>query len=157
MRFAGCIAATTTFLAVAVFFITTSHRGGDQRLLAKRLLKAQLPIKRGHSDSLVLGDLEAAIDWGDATDYARAMQAILSIDEAGEFVIATGETHTVGEFVDIVFRNLDLSTKRYVSENRNLLKKAERSRQLVGDVTKIKRLTDWRPSEKFSGHHPRPR
>lgn len=125
----------------------SSRRG--PAFIGQKIVKGAVAIKRGQSDSLVLGDLEAAIDWGDATDYAQAMQAILSIDEAGEFVIATGETHTVDEFVDIVFGILDLSAKRYVSEDPNLLNKAERSRQLVGDATKLKRLTDWRPSKNF--------
>lgn len=136
------------FCSTGILFNHESPRRGPA-FIGQKIVKGGVAIKRGNSDKLILGDPGAAVDWGAAVDYTKAMQAVLNLDVAGDFVIATGETHTVREFVDIVFGTLGLDPDLYVSEDPYLLTKTERSQQLVGDASKLMNLTDWRPTKSF--------
>ena len=117
--------------------------------IGQKIVKGAVEIKRGERDKLILGDLSAAIDWGAATDYVAAMYRILQLDVADDFVVASGETHTVGEFVATVFSALSLDSSGFVVEKPGMIKKAGRTRQLVGDASKLRRLSGWRPEKSF--------
>lgn len=136
------------FCSAGILYNHESPKRGPT-FIGQKIVKGAVSIKRGNSENLVLGDLRAAIDWGAASDYTMAMRAILNLETAGDFIIATGKIHSVGEFVDIVFETLGLDPRSYVSENPALLKKAEKSRQLIGDASKLMKLTDWRPTKSF--------
>ena len=101
----------------------------------------------GEEHVLVLGDLTAQIDWGYAADYVGAMEQILALERPDDFIIATGELHSVQEFVEIAFGTLGLDWRDHVREDPSLITRA-RPRQ-VGDASKLRALTGWRPSVQF--------
>jgi GDPmannose 4,6-dehydratase len=118
-----------------------------KKFVSQKILQAALNIKKQQEGKLVLGDLSARIDWGYAPDFVRAMRAILSASTADDFVIATGETHTVREFVEIAFGLLGLDWTRHVEEKPGLI---ERRRSILrGDASKLARLTKWQRTVTF--------
>jgi GDPmannose 4,6-dehydratase len=96
---------------------------------------------------LVLGDLEARVDWGHAPDYVDAMFRILQLPEASDFVVATGEMHTVREFAEAAFGALGLDWRRHVKTDAGLLNKI--SHPLRGDSSKLRAATGWAPTIGF--------
>jgi len=106
-------------------------------------------IKHGLRDKLALGNLDAKRDWGYAQDYVRAMWLMLQQDEPEDFVIATGETHTVRECVEVAFDEAGLSDwERYVEIDPQFLRPAEVD-LLIGDPTKAKERLGWVPETSF--------
>ncbi len=97
---------------------------------------------------LHLGNLKSERDWGYAGDYVRAMHLMLQHDKPEDFVIATGETHSVEEFAKFAFARLDLDYKEFVVVDESLIRPAEVD-QLVGDYSKAKRILKWEPSVTF--------
>jgi GDPmannose 4,6-dehydratase len=115
-----------------------------ERFVTQKIITAAIDIQRGRSTRLVLGDLSSATDWGYAPDYVAAMHAILLADNADDYVIATGISHTVQEFVETAFGLLGLDWKQYVSEDRSIL--VRKRGRLVGNPAKLARATGWKPS-----------
>jgi GDPmannose 4,6-dehydratase len=106
-------------------------------------------IKHGLRDKLALGNLDAKRDWGFAQDYVRAMWLMLQQDTAEDFVIATGETHTVRECVQVAFDEAGFSDwERYVEIDPQFLRPAEVD-LLIGDPTKAKEQLGWVPETSF--------
>uniref|UniRef100_A0A7C1FU94 GDP-mannose 4,6-dehydratase n=1 Tax=Caldilinea aerophila TaxID=133453 RepID=A0A7C1FU94_9CHLR len=105
-------------------------------------------IKLGLANELRLGNLEARRDWGYAADYVRAMWMMLQQDEPDDYVIATGETHSVREFVEEAFSYLDLDWRRYVVQDPRYYRPAEVD-LLVGDPTKARKKLGWEPTVTF--------
>lgn len=105
-------------------------------------------IKLGLANELRLGNLEARRDWGYAADYVRAMWMMLQQDEPDDYVIATGETHSVQEFVEEAFSYLDLDWRRYVVQDPRYYRPAEVD-LLVGDSTKARKKLGWEPTVTF--------
>jgi GDPmannose 4,6-dehydratase len=105
-------------------------------------------IKHGLRDKLALGNLDAKRDWGYALDYVRAMWLMLQQDTAEDFVIATGETHTVRECVQVAFDEAGLDWERYVEIDPQFLRPAEVD-LLIGDPTKAKEQLGWVPETSF--------
>ena len=97
---------------------------------------------------LTLGDLSATVDWGYAPDYVDAMLRILEQPEPDDYVVATGEAHSVGEFAELAFRAAGLDWRDRVREDRELVVKQRRV--LVGDATRLRERTGWRPSVSFA-------
>ncbi len=120
----------------------------QEKFVSQKIVQAALRIQRGEQDQLILGDLSARIDWGSAPDFVEAMTRILALPESGDFIVATGETHSVREFVETVFGLLDLDWRRHVVEDPKLL--GRRKAPMVGDASKLRRLTGWRPSVTFA-------
>lgn len=118
-----------------------------EKFVSQKIIRAAVDIFRGINKKLVLGDLSAKIDWGYAPDFVEAMTCILTLKEAGDFVVATGKTHSVKEFVKITFGLLGLDWKKHVEENPSLLKR--RNLPSVGDTSKLHQLTGWQPSVSF--------
>jgi GDPmannose 4,6-dehydratase len=105
-------------------------------------------IKLGLADELSLGNLEAQRDWGFAGDYVGAMWLMLQQDEADDYVIATGQEHSVGEVVDIAFAHVGLDAGPYVKTDPKFLRPAEVD-HLVGDASKAREKLGWEPRVSF--------
>ena len=106
-------------------------------------------IKVGLQDALYLGNLDALRDWGFAGDYVEGMWRILQHDRPDDFVLATGEMHSVREFVEAAFSYLDLDWRRYVKHDDRYERPSEVD-QLMGDASKAKRELGWSPNVRFS-------
>ena len=117
------------------------------KFLSQKIIRGALEIKCGRATQLVLGDLSAQVDWGYAPDYVDAMVRILKLPESGRYVIATGEAHTVREFVSVVFEHLGLDYKEWVAEDPSIIRKS--NTVLIGDSSKLRRETGWAPSLSF--------
>jgi len=117
--------------------------------VTSKIIRAAVDISRGKRDLLVLGDLSAQVDWGWAPDYVDAMTRILQLDHPGDFVIATGEPHTVGEFAQIAFAGVGLDWREHVEENPGIITK--RKLGLIGNPAKLKAATGWSPTVTFEG------
>lgn len=105
-------------------------------------------IKLGLSDELRLGNLDARRDWGYAGDYVAAMWRMLQQDEPDDYVVATGETHSVEEFLQVAFEHVDLDWHDYVVQDERFMRPAEVD-LLVGDPTKAGRQLGWEPTVTF--------
>jgi GDPmannose 4,6-dehydratase len=112
-----------------------------------KIIRAAVAISRGSRERLVLGDLSARTDWGWAPDYVDAMTRILALDRPDDFVIATGEPHTVGEFAQLAFTGVGLDWREHVEENPGIITK--RKLGLVGNPAKLKAATGWSPTVTF--------
>ncbi|MEB2287623.1 MAG: GDP-mannose 4,6-dehydratase [Anaerolineae bacterium] len=106
-------------------------------------------IKLGMADELRLGNLDARRDWGYAGDYVRAMWLMLQQDKAEDYVIATGETHSVEELVSVAFEYVGLDWKQYVVQDPRFMRPAEVD-MLVGDASKAGKALGWEPQITFT-------
>ena len=107
-------------------------------------------IKLGLATELRLGNLSAKRDWGFAGDYVRAMWLMMQQDEPGDYVIATGESHEVGEFVQLAFEAVGLDWRQYVVQDPKFMRPAEVD-ALLGDSTLARKVLGWTPSTTFAG------
>ena len=121
-------------------------RGGT--FVTRKITRAATRIKLGLQDTLSLGNLDSKRDWGFAKEYVEAMWLMLQQDEPDDYVIATNETHTVREFVEVVFELLDLDWKEYVKFDERYMRPAEVD-LLIGDPAKAKKQLGWEPKVKF--------
>ena len=119
----------------------------SEKFISKKIIRGAINIKNGAQKAIVLGDLSAKIDFGYAADYVEAMHKILNISKSDDFVIASGEEHSVLDFVKITFSFLGLDWKLYVREDRKVLMKQRY--HLIGDSGKLRSMTSWRPSVDF--------
>ena len=119
-----------------------------EKFVSKKIVKAARAIARGSRDRLVLGDLSARIDWGYAPDFVDAMHRIVARDAADDFIVATGEPHSVREFVELAFARVGLDWQAHVEENRAVITRPPHAR--VGDASKLVRATGWRPTTSFT-------
>lgn len=116
--------------------------------LSQKIVRGALRARRVPGSKLILGDLEARVDWGYAPDYVDAMFRILQLPAASDFVIATGTTHTVREFAEIAFGAVGLDWREHVETDRSLLNKT--SQTLCGDAGKLRVATGWSPTVGFA-------
>jgi GDPmannose 4,6-dehydratase len=137
------------FVAVGILFNHESPLRGPQ-FVSKKIAHAAAAIAVGRQHQLVLGDLDAEIDWGFAGDYVSAMHAILQLDQPDDFVIASGEKHSVREFVELAFGQLGLDWRQHVRVEAGLLRGTTRP-TLMGDASKLRRATGWKPATSFPG------
>ena len=135
------------FCVSGILFNHESPRRGVE-FVTRKITSAVAAIKLGIHRELHLGNLEAQRDWGHARDYVRAMHLMLQQDQADDFVIATGETHSVRDFCDAAFSYVDLNYSDYVIVDKCLYRPAEVD-LLVGDSSKAKRLLGWEPTCTF--------
>jgi GDPmannose 4,6-dehydratase len=139
--------AYAMFAVNGILFNHESPRRGET-FVTRKITRAATRIKLGLQDKLFLGNLEAKRDWGFAGDYVEAMWLMLQADVADDFVIATGETHSVREFVEKAFGQLDLDYRRYVEHDPRYERPAEVD-LLLGDATKAKKALGWEPKVGF--------
>ena len=135
------------FAANGILFNHESPRRGSNFVTSK-VVKTACEIKVGKKDRLELGNMDSSRDWGHSKDYVRAMVKILEQDEPQDFVIATGQTHTVRDLVNLVFDKLDLEVEKYVFQNPKFLRPSELP-YLKGDSSKARKALDWRPEISF--------
>ncbi len=136
------------FASCGILFNHESPLRGPE-FVTRKVTRAVARIKLGLQDRLRLGNLDAQRDWGFAGDYVEAMWLMLQQDEPDDYVIATGEKHTVREFVDLAFARVDLDPQRYVEIDPNLLRPAEVN-MLVGDASKARARLGWQPRVCFA-------
>ena len=120
-----------------------------ETFVTRKITRAAARIKLGLQDKLYLGNLDAKRDWGFAGDFVEAMWLMLQQDKADDFVIATGETHTVKEFLDETFSLAGLSVKKHVEIDQRLFRPHEVP-LLLGDASKAKKILNWEPKTKFN-------
>ena len=114
----------------------------------RKITNGVAQISLGLKNKLVLGNLKAKRDWGFAGDYVKAMWMMLQQEKSDDYVIATGEIHTVQDFVECVFNYAELDYKKYVVQDKSL-RRPQEVPALQGDCTKAKRILDWTPTVKF--------
>ena len=119
------------------------------QFLPSKVAHAVAAIAAGEQDALELGDLEAQRDWGYAPDYVRAMWLMLQHDAADDYVVATGELHTVGELVEIAFARAELDWRDHVRVAESLKRGEAELHRLVGDATRARTVLGWEPSLRF--------
>lgn len=131
-----------------ILFNHESPRRGLE-FVTRKITHQAARIKLGLADELRLGNLDARRDWGFAGDYVRAMWLMLQQETPDDFVIATGETHSVEQFLDVAFEHLDLDWREYVTQDERFMRPAEVD-LLVGDPTKAGRELGWEPAVSFT-------
>lgn len=130
-----------------ILFNHESPRRGET-FVTRKISRAVGAIKHGLQHELFLGNLEAKRDWGYAPEYVEAMWQMLQQDEGDDFVIATGETHTVREFAEAAFAHADLDWKKYVKHDPRYERPAEVD-LLIGNSAKAKKIFGWEPKVRF--------
>jgi GDPmannose 4,6-dehydratase len=133
-------------LSGILFNHESPRRGGE--FVTRKITSGVARIKLGLEQELKLGNLDAQRDWGHSRDYIRAMWLMLQQDEPEDFVIATGETHTVREFLESAFAYLGLDYREHVIIDPQLYRPSE-MHALQGDASKARRKLQWRPTISF--------
>ena len=130
-----------------ILFNHESPRRGET-FVTRKISRAVAAVKHGLQKELFLGNLDAKRDWGYAPEYVEGMWRILQLGEGDDFVLATGETHSVREFVEAAFSHVDLDWKAFVKHDSRYERPAEVD-LLVGDASKAKKILDWEPKVRF--------
>ncbi len=136
------------FATNGILFNHESPRRGET-FVTRKISRAVAAIKLGLQKELFLGNVEAKRDWGYAPEYVEAMWLMLQQDQPDDYVVATGETHTVREFLEQAFGHVDLDWKQFVKHDGRYERPAEVD-LLVGDPSKAKRQLGWEPKVKFA-------
>jgi len=135
------------FACNGILFNHESPRRGET-FVTRKITRAATRIKLGLQKKLYLGNLDARRDWGFAGDYVEAMWLMLQHSEPDDYVIATGETHSVKEFLDETFGYLKLDWKQHVEQDPRYLRPAEVD-VLLGDASKARKVLNWKPKVTF--------
>ena len=135
------------FACSGILFNHESPRRGRE-FVTRKITDAVARIKLGMQQTLSLGNLDARHDWGFAGDYVEAMWAMLQQNNADDYVIATGATHSVQEFVELAFQHVGLNWKKHVVQDPSLLRPAEVD-LLRGDASKARTKLPWTPKVTF--------
>jgi len=137
------------FAVSGILFNHESPRRGTE-FVTRKITYGAVRIKLGLANDLHLGNLESRRDWGFAGDYVEAMWRMIQNDQPVDFVVGTGETHTVREFCEKVFSYLDLDYHDYVVQDPRFFRPAEVD-LLVADPTRVRQALGWTPKVDFSG------
>jgi GDPmannose 4,6-dehydratase len=135
------------FVSNGILFNHESPRRGET-FVTRKITRAVAMIKAGLQDKLYLGNLDAKRDWGYAVDFVEAMWLMMRAEEPDDFVVATGETHSVREFAEAAFDHVDLDWERYVEVDPRYFRPSEVD-VLLGDGTKTRERLGWEPKVKF--------
>jgi len=135
------------FACNGILFNHESPRRGEN-FVTRKITRSATRIKLGLQDKLTLGNLDARRDWGFAGDYVEAMWLMLQQERPDDFVVATGETHSVREFLELTFARLGLDPARHVEFDPRFMRPAEVD-ILIGDSGKAKRILGWEPKIRF--------
>ena len=136
------------YICNGILFNHESNRRGEQ-FVTQKIAKAAALISQGKQKRLELGNIDAQRDWGWAEDYMHAAYDMLDQDIPNDFVIATGETHTVEEFVATAFDHVNLDWSKYVSTCQNRHIRPYEVDILLGDATKAHQILGWQPKVRF--------
>jgi GDPmannose 4,6-dehydratase len=135
------------FCSSGILFNHEGPRRGFE-FVTRKITSTVARIKHGQATELRLGNLDARRDWGHAEDYVRAMHLMLQHDEPDDFVIASGECHTVREFCELAFAEAGLNYRDYVCVDEKFYRPAE-VETLTGDASKARRILAWQPTFTF--------
>src|SRR5262249_837570 len=135
------------FACNGILFNHESERRGET-FVTRKITRAATRIKLGLQSKLFLGNLDARRDWGYAGDYVEAMWLMMQAQTPDDFLIATGESHSVREFVELVFAKLDLDWREYVAIDPRYFRPAEVD-LLHGDASKARKVLGWAPKVSF--------
>ncbi|WP_020475200.1 GDP-mannose 4,6-dehydratase [Zavarzinella formosa] len=137
------------FCVSGILFNHESERRGKE-FVTRKVTDAVARIKTGKQKELRIGNMDAKRDWGFAGDYVRAMWLMLQQDTPDDFVVASGETHTVKELIEIAFDHVGLDWKKFVVQDPAFMRPAEVD-LLLGDPSKASRILGWKPELDFPG------
>jgi len=135
------------FVCNGILYNHESPRRGEN-FVTRKIARAAARIARGLNNELVLGNTASQRDWGRAQDYVEAMWLMLQHESPGDYIVATGETHSVQEFVELAFRAVDLPWQKYVKHDSAFDRPIEPAR-LVGNADKIRKTLGWHPTGSF--------
>ena len=135
------------FCVSGILFNHESPRRGFE-FVSRKISAGVARIKSGMDKELRLGNLESRRDWGHAKDYVRAMHAMLQQEEPEDFVVASGESHSVKEFCELAFADADLDYRDYVVTDEKFYRPAEVD-SLIGDATRAREVLNWRREYNF--------
>ena len=135
------------FACNGILFNHESQQRGET-FVTRKITRAATRIKLGLQEALYLGNLEAKRDWGYAKEYVEVMWQMLQQEKPDDYVIATGEAHSVREFLEETFHLLDLDWKKYVQVDPRYFRPRE-VHELIGDASKAKRILGWKPQVTF--------
>ena len=144
---ATTVRRTDMFACNGILFNHESPRRGET-FVTRKITRAAGRIKVGLQNKLYLGNLDAKRDWGFAGDYVEAMWLMLQADEPEDFVVATGETHSVREFLEATFGHLDLDWEQHVEIDARYLRPTEVD-LLLGDPSRARQKLGWQPKVGF--------
>jgi GDPmannose 4,6-dehydratase len=130
-----------------ILFNHESPRRGSN-FVTNKVVKGAVSIKKGLQQKLELGNMDSYRDWGHSKDYVRAMHMIVNHHTPEEFIVATGETHSVRDLCEVVFNKLDMDYKEYVTQNPKYMR-PEELKYLKGDPSKAKEVLGWSPDYTF--------
>ena len=130
-----------------ILFNHESPRRGSN-FVTNKVVKGAVSIKKGLQDKLELGNMDSYRDWGHSKDYVRAMHMIVNHHEADEFIVATGETHSVRDLCEQVFSKLDMDYRDYIVQNPKYMR-PEELKYLKGDSSKSREILGWEPEYTF--------
>lgn len=134
------------FVCVAILY---NHEScfRSEGFVSKKIVNSVIAIKQGVQEKLVLGDLNAQADWGYAPDYVEAMHKILNVSVADDFIVSTGQLHSVRDFADVAFSYFGLDYRQHVQEDSSII--SQKRNPLVGNSQKLRSVTGWQPSVDF--------
>jgi GDPmannose 4,6-dehydratase len=135
------------FAVNGILFNHESPRRGEN-FVTRKITRSATRIKLGMQDRLALGNLEARRDWGFAGDYVEAMWMMLQQEQPGDYIVATGETHSVQDFLERVFHLLKLDWRKHLDTDPRYLRPSEVD-LLQGDSSKTRRILGWKPRVNF--------
>ena len=131
-----------------ILFNHESPRRGEN-FVTRKITTAVARIKAGLQDKLFMGNIEAKRDWGYAKEYVEAMWLMLQQPQGDDYVVATGETHSVREFLELAFDRVGLDWKKYVEIDPKFYRPAE-VEHLIGNAEKARKKLNWSPQTKFA-------
>ncbi|MGC9525106.1 MAG: GDP-mannose 4,6-dehydratase [Limnospira sp.] len=137
------------FACNGILFNHESPRRGPT-FVTRKITRAVARIVKGMQNEIYLGNLDSKRDWGYAKDYVRGMWMMLQHDKPDDYVLATNETHSIREFLDVAFNYVNLDWEQYVKFDERYLRPAEVD-LLIGDSTKARTVLGWEPSVTFEG------
>ena len=135
------------FVCNGILFNHESPRRASN-FVTNKIIKTAVQIKKGLEDKLELGNIDTFRDWGHSKDYVRAMHMIINHDKPDDFVVSTGETHSIKYLCEYVFNKLGLDYTKYVTQNPKFMR-AQELQYLKGDCSKIKNILGWKPTYTF--------
>jgi GDPmannose 4,6-dehydratase len=135
-------------LSGILFNHESPRRGGE--FVTRKITSGAAKIKLGLDKEIRLGNLDAKRDWGHSRDYVKAMWLMLQQNEPEDFVIASGESHSVRDFLQLSFECVELDYKKYLVIDKNLYRPSEVN-VLQGDASKASKKLDWTPEVSFKG------
>jgi GDPmannose 4,6-dehydratase len=137
-----------TFAAVGILYNHESELR-TAKFISRKIARGAASIKLGEAKTLTLGNLDAVVDWGYAPDYTDAMQKILQAPKPDDFVVASGQAHTVRDFARIAFEAVELDFTRYVISDDTIVRRDTGA--LIGNPEHLIKTTGWRPTIDFAG------